>query len=110
MFRVGQKVVCVNKDPEHPLVVGRIYTITGCYNTCKCGELVTVGIIGSTRVGGISQCPTCDTISVDPTDEWRFLASRFRAIVEDLTADLARKENDRLVEERPEHINEPEYA
>ena len=41
LFRIGQKVVCVNAiwntNCTHPLVKGNIYTIYGFY-TCECGS------------------------------------------------------------------------
>lgn len=115
-FRVGQKVVCVDdSDSDGKLVRGRIYTVLGVSNTCNCGQSIDVGEIlpdrdsGGTlfRVGGLCECERCGAVFILTSTKAFFRALRFRPLIEDLTAELARKEAGRIVEEKPEHILEP---
>lgn len=104
MFRVGQKVVCVDdsnyRNPHlahlfsNPPVRGRIYTVRGI----TAGGLVLLKEIEN------------------PPYRWRdgfyepgYLPFRFRPI-DDLTAELAQTELSRVVEEKPEHLNIPQHA
>lgn len=109
-FRVGQKVVCVSKHPSHcDLVVGRIYIIHDI-SKCVCGNIgLNVGLPNVPgRMG--TRCSLCG--SKQGLSETGFYprASRFRPLIEDLTASLAESEVKRQVIERPEHVNEPSFS
>ncbi len=115
-MRTGQKVVCVKTHSKGLVVKGRHYTITGVFSPCACGPLVSVGINGfydtgmPLSVGRIARCPKCYQIHHTPSEEALLSPMLFRPIIEDLTAELANKEAERIVIERPEHINEPQPA
>jgi len=115
-MRTGQEVVCVETHSTGLVVRGRHYTLTGIFETCACGPLVTIGLQAVSTTGErilIGERTTCFDCLVEhrnPTNEHRFHPSLFRPIIENLTADLARKEAERIVIERPEHINEPQPA
>lgn len=102
-FRVGQRVVCVISDGVF-LTKGATYVASRTAEMC-CGPAIGVGINCGT---GATKCTVCGSTSRG--DEVMFDERRFRPLIEDLTAELARKESDRLVEERPEHVNEPQHA
>lgn len=106
-FRVGQKVVCVSKHPSRSdLVVGRIYIIHDI-SKCVCGN---IGLnVGLPNVQGCigTRCGLCGLFQGLSETGFYPRASRFRPLIEDLTAELARKEAGRIVEEKPEHILEP---
>lgn len=43
MFKIGQKVVCVdNSELETRLELNKIYSVTGLLNICSCGTCVSV--------------------------------------------------------------------
>lgn len=91
-FKVGQRVVCVDDVPRYntPMILekGRVYTVRAIGDG---GEGLLLWELVCPLTGG-------------------FYADRFRPIIEDLTASLARTENERIIEERPEHVNEPQPA
>lgn len=120
-FKIGQKVVCVDSEDYLPIIVGRTYVITKSYrDSCGC-ELVTVGILdlgmkspAFAWVGQTGRCARCGSVGVliSPGNrEWPFSSHRFRPIQEQsVSAKLAQEHVERIVEERPEHINEPVEA
>ncbi len=115
-MRTGQKVVCVKTHSKGLVVKCSHYTITGVFEPCACGPLVTVGPQAASTtgervlIGERTVCSNCLVEHDNPTNEHLFHPSLFQPIIEDLTADLARKEAERIVIERPEHINEPQPA
>lgn len=95
-FRVGQKLVCIKRDPWRFRSSGRVA------DGPAYGDVVTVLGPGSEQ-GYVALVEWRHT----PTSN-SFRASAFRPVSEpDLTAELAASEVQRLVVERPEHINEP---
>lgn len=113
-FRVGQKVVCVKTHSRGFVVAGNQYTITGVFDLCGCEEYVTVGVAGyyddgsRYKIGWRAHCSRCKIPWRTPTMEKLISSTLFRPLIEDLTAELARKEAERIVIERPDLINEPE--
>lgn len=101
MFRVNQKVMCVYRNGG---VLGanngRVFTVQGIRNRCCGGLLLQVHIDGIRTF-----CSSCGNSN---EGEW-YAAQHFRPI-DDLTAELAQTEVARIIEEKPEHINEPQHA
>lgn len=90
-FRVGQPVVVVDDSPGYSS--GRKFPL-------KRGSV--------TRIKGLSPNVSC-TVAIEGDEVQQYWhEDRFRPLEEQsLTAQLAQKECERLVEERPEHVNEP---
>ena len=115
-FRVGQRVVCVKPHPYGWLIKGNVYTVTGVGSTSCCKiPYITVGIIDTKLrelpIGDSVTCGGCYKIFVKTTHEWRIGQFRFRPIQEQsVSAELATELLERLVQEKPEHVNEPELA
>ena len=105
-FRVGQKVICIAARSNWcgRIEKGRTYKVLGV-GTCKCGQWIDVGVRAQIGIG--CHCPNCGS-PTSPGDVVSCGASLFRPLIEDLTADLARKAEDSLVHERPERVNEPQ--
>jgi len=101
-FYVGQKVVCVKSGWFGLTSAGKTYTVSDVSN-CGCGpSLLLVGVENSPgRCGTTCKCGYEWLVG-----KWND-AARFRPI-DDLTASLARTESERIVEERPDHVNVPQ--
>lgn len=101
-FRVGQRVVCVD---------GRWACLCGCGLNGfgpKKEEVVTCDGDDPTHSGYVYLREYSTTIGGKRAS---FDARQFRPIIEQsLTAELAEKLTESIVEERPEHVNEPQYA
>lgn len=115
MFKVGQKVVCVDdgggkhlgfvRHPCQSLRRGETYTIRATRTLPCCGDnIVDVGI----DVTAIFILCHCGGTHMSH-NRWWLGAYRFRPI-DDLTAELAQTELSPLVEEKPEHLNEPRHV
>jgi len=101
-FKVGQKVVCVCAFKRRTIgeitpVNGQTYTVRAEWTSDE--QYIQLEEIHNPR-----------RYYVEGFDECGFSASGFRPVIEDLTAQLARTESDRIVEEKPDHINVPELA
>jgi len=111
-FRIGQRVICVRSLPGF-VEKGNHYTITGVFNLCSCGDLVTVGVMGryvsgnGYILGAFRRCASCRSRTTTPTLEKLIQATLFRPLIEDLTAELALKEAQRI-QERPDIIHQPQ--
>ena len=106
MFRVGQRVVCVKTGRF--VVKGRIYVIDAI-NECPCGavSLKLVGIVNTPGRAGTHCC--CGRVICKHHKYTR--SSFFRPIQDQsVSFELSLELLESIVEERPEHINEPEPA
>lgn len=95
-FRVGQKVVCVDISNVHPNIHPNGVPSVG--EVCTVAEIIPDGV-------AVKEYPVICCAWGIPIG---FKDYRFRPLIEDLTAELARNEAERIVTERPERINEPE--
>jgi hypothetical protein len=104
-FKVGQRVVCVNDGRNEPLswergaelTNGLTYTISAIF-VDHAGDLSFTLIEvkrGPEAIAVYGQCVG-------------YRANRFRPLIEDLTASLARTESERWLEEKQEHVPEPQ--
>lgn len=102
-FKVGQKVVCVDDFGVYGVRKGQMYVIAGIGRSCGCfpDQLNLQGLVSPEPL----PCAKCEALT-EPT----FRSGRFRPLIEDLTASLARTESERWVEEKQEHVNEPQHA
>lgn len=105
-FRVGQRVVCVKAYSQWPISEGYTDEVAGLYSCCK-NWIALRKVLDNGCSSGI--CRLCGTPYWG--EELMFPSNCFRPIEEQsLTAELAVKEVERIVEERPEHVNEPQHA
>lgn len=103
-FRVGQRVVCV--DAYTPLLIrGRVYTVRSIDTCCK--AWLDIGIPG--EHGDAEVCFTCGAPSSLTDNYVLFEATAFRPVI-DITTELADLAKRSIIEEKPEHINVPQYA
>jgi hypothetical protein len=79
MFRIGQKVVCIESHSQNVVVKGQIYVVKGLKVCPICGHLdVDVGI--KPPVKSFSTCSGCGTCI--ESSIWWLRASRFAPIEE----------------------------
>lgn len=94
MFKVGQKVVCI--DPNNldsntkPLIDGEIYTV----------RWIGVGVKNGVRVNSIRLLEITNKISYDGKIEWSYLMERFRPIDHSFGEKLASEIEEEINEEQ----------
>ena len=97
MFRVGQKVVCVDDDTDRPygfrpLKKGAVYTVMAV-NVCSCGNIrIDIGV----RMAIHTRCAICSNRILTP--EWWFRSERFRPVIDLLDEQLDDIENTSIEE------------
>jgi hypothetical protein len=77
MFKIGQKIVCVD-NKNTPLVENHDYVVDSIqYGVCSCNyALVNVGFTKE-RIGRVQYCTKCNTRFKIFDDIWWFAAPRF---------------------------------
>lgn len=100
MFRIGQKIICIDDSGNVPLVKGKIYTIKSLDILCECGTLVNVGILNTQpRKYPTSRCIRCKKDMHYPK-WWGFRISRFAPLNENFAEDVLLNISEKVKEEQ----------
>lgn len=106
MFKIGQKVVCVdNSQIETELKINQIYTITGIQRQCSCGVCVSVDNIPEINMfgeifkfGSPVICFNCNN-TYKSNGLKHFRINRFRSLDETFAEDVLAMITEQIEEE-----------
>lgn len=99
MFKVGQKVVCVNTNNSRGLPLfhikkGEIYTILGI-RECDCGNVTFY--LGFKTITGRIQCSKCDCVY--HSEKSYFSSDRFRPLDETFATEVLEQIKEQIEQE-----------